>query len=166
MFFDKISVCDNYILLKTRMGDKNRWQIEYLQRFGIYTFFREWKLGSELAGPTRRRASFSVKLTRFLASRRVDWSNRRELSLWQSWHNSLCWECNYSCNYSLWCKINLMHIKHYHTVKSQISVRYLISYISYFWQSTKFNIVWKFLFALKPLNFNVIFFADPRKYDN
>ena len=28
------------------------------------------------------------------------------------------------------------------------------------------NIVWKFLFALKPLNFNVIFFADPRKYEN
>ena len=52
------------------------------------------------------------------------------------------------------------------TVKSQIFVRYLFSYISYFWKSTKFNIVWKFLFGLKPLNFNVIFFADPRKYEN
>ena len=49
------------------------------------------------------------------------------------------------------------------TLKSQIFVRYLFSYISYFWNSTKFNIVWKFLFALKPLNVNVIFFADPRR---
>ena len=32
----------------TRMGDENRWQIEYLQRFGVYTFFRELVKGSEL----------------------------------------------------------------------------------------------------------------------
>ena len=30
------------------MGDKNRWQMEYLQRFGVYTFFRELVKGSEL----------------------------------------------------------------------------------------------------------------------
>ena len=32
------------------MGDENRWQWEYLQRFGIYAFFREFKIlkGSEL----------------------------------------------------------------------------------------------------------------------
>ena len=30
------------------MGDENRWQIEYLQRFGVYTFFRELVKGSEL----------------------------------------------------------------------------------------------------------------------
>ena len=31
----------DYILLKTRMGNENRWPIELLQRFGVYTFFRE-----------------------------------------------------------------------------------------------------------------------------
>ena len=30
------------------MGDENRWQIELLQRFGVYTFFREIGKGSEL----------------------------------------------------------------------------------------------------------------------
>ena len=25
------------------MGNENRWQIELLQRFGVYTFFREWE---------------------------------------------------------------------------------------------------------------------------
>ena len=31
----------DYILLKTQMGNENRWQIELLRRFGVYTFFRE-----------------------------------------------------------------------------------------------------------------------------
>ena len=40
----------DYVLLKTRMGGEleNRWQIELLQRFGEYTFFRELVKGSEL----------------------------------------------------------------------------------------------------------------------
>ena len=38
----------DYILLKTQMGDENRWQIELLQRFSVYTFFRELVRGSEL----------------------------------------------------------------------------------------------------------------------
>ena len=33
----------DYILLKTQMGNENRWQIEFLRRFGVYTFFREWE---------------------------------------------------------------------------------------------------------------------------
>ena len=33
----------DYILLKTQMGNENRWQIELLRRFGVYTFFREWE---------------------------------------------------------------------------------------------------------------------------
>ena len=60
----------NYILLKTQMGDENRWQIELLRRFGVYTF-REWEdpswptaigqLGSshslKVYTPKRRRSS-------------------------------------------------------------------------------------------------------------
>ena len=43
------------------------------------------------------------------------------------------------------------------TVKSQIFVQYLFSYFRTFEKSTKFNTVWKFLFVLRPSNFNVIF---------
>ena len=49
------------------------------------------------------------------------------------------------------------------TVKSQIFVRYLISY---FWKSAKFNTGWKFIFVLRPSNFNVILFWGPQKYEN
>ena len=37
------STWEDYILLKTQMGNENRWQIEFLRRFGVYTFFREWE---------------------------------------------------------------------------------------------------------------------------
>ena len=41
------------------------------------------------------------------------------------------------------------------TVKSQIFVRYLISYFRTFEKSAKFYIGWKFIFILRPSNFNV-----------
>ena len=37
----------DYILWKTQMGNENRWQIEFLRRFGVYTFFREWEVSSD-----------------------------------------------------------------------------------------------------------------------
>ena len=46
-FFPTHPHVSDYILLKTQMGDENRWQIELLQRFGIDTF-REIGKGSEL----------------------------------------------------------------------------------------------------------------------
>ena len=52
------------------------------------------------------------------------------------------------------------------TEKSQIFVRYLISYFRTFEKSAKFNTGWKFNFALRPSNFNVILFGGPRKYEN
>ena len=52
------------------------------------------------------------------------------------------------------------------TVKSQIFVRYLISYFRTFEKSAKFNTGWKFIFVLMPSNFNVILFWGPRKYEN
>ena len=44
------------------------------------------------------------------------------------------------------------------TVKSQIFVRYLISYFRTFEKSAKFNTGWKFIFVLRPSNFNVTLF--------
>ena len=41
LFTTHLHVSD-YILLKTQMGNENRWQIELLRRFGVYTF-REWE---------------------------------------------------------------------------------------------------------------------------
>ena len=52
-----------------------------------------------------------------------------------------------------------------YAVKSQIFVRYFISYFRTFEKSAKFNTGWKFIFVLTP-NFNVILFWDPRKYEN
>ena len=52
------------------------------------------------------------------------------------------------------------------TVKSQIFVRYLISYFRTFEKSAKFNTGWKFIFVLRPSNFNVILCRAPRKYEN
>ena len=43
----------DYILLKTQMGNENRWQIELLRRFGVYTFFREWEDPSESSRSAR-----------------------------------------------------------------------------------------------------------------
>ena len=44
------------------------------------------------------------------------------------------------------------------TVKSQIFVRYLISYFRTFEKSAKFNTGRKFIFVSRPSNFNVILF--------
>ena len=54
----------DYILLKTRMGDENRWQIELLQRFGVYMHLLQRVSG-------RIRAVLVVKLLRFNMSRSV-----------------------------------------------------------------------------------------------
>ena len=43
------NVQKDYILLKTQMGNENRWLIEFLRRFGVYTF-REWE---DPSWPTR-----------------------------------------------------------------------------------------------------------------
>ena len=52
------------------------------------------------------------------------------------------------------------------TVKSQIFVRYLISYFRTFEKSAKFNTEWKFVFVLRPSNINVTLFWGPREYEN
>ena len=51
-------------------------------------------------------------------------------------------------------------------VKSQIFVRYLVSYFRTFEKSAKFNAGWKYVFVWRPLNLNVILFWGPRKYEN